>query len=153
MKVSLSIWCLRDFSWLRCILTFQLPFLFLVLNHSAFLWWLGWQAFLYDLSSLDPDFYNGLIFLKHYTGKVEELSLNFKMVVKGMLCISSLPCVSGLDWRFFEAIDAIVLAARSSGVGVADQNAYIDLVFPTTQERCDCSVKMFLQIYHGCWVV
>ena len=30
-----------------------------------------------DLASLDPDLYHGLIFLKHYTGDPEELSLNF----------------------------------------------------------------------------
>ena len=39
--------------------------------------WLGKQSFLDDLASLDPDLYHGLIFLKHYTGDPEELSLNF----------------------------------------------------------------------------
>ncbi|EIM79363.1 HECT-domain-containing protein [Stereum hirsutum FP-91666 SS1] len=39
--------------------------------------WLGKQSFLDDLASLDPDLYHGLIFLKHYTGNPEELSLNF----------------------------------------------------------------------------
>ncbi|PCH39963.1 HECT-domain-containing protein [Wolfiporia cocos MD-104 SS10] len=39
--------------------------------------WLGKQSFLDDLASLDPDLYQGLIFLKHYTGDPEELSLNF----------------------------------------------------------------------------
>jgi len=44
--------------------------------------WLGRQSFLDDLSSLDPDLYNGLIFLKHYEGNTEDLSLNFTMAVE-----------------------------------------------------------------------
>ncbi|THH16719.1 hypothetical protein EW146_g3984 [Bondarzewia mesenterica] len=39
--------------------------------------WLGKQSFLDDLASLDPDLYHGLIFLKHYHGNHEDLSLNF----------------------------------------------------------------------------
>ncbi|KAK7694083.1 hypothetical protein QCA50_003659 [Cerrena zonata] len=39
--------------------------------------WLGKQSFLDDLSSLDPELYQGLIFLKHYPGDIEEMSLNF----------------------------------------------------------------------------
>ncbi|KAF8638999.1 hypothetical protein AX17_001801 [Amanita inopinata Kibby_2008] len=39
--------------------------------------WLGRQSFLDDLSSLDPELYKGLIYLKHYTGNPEDLSLNF----------------------------------------------------------------------------
>jgi len=39
--------------------------------------WLGKQSFLDDLASLDPELYSGLIFFKHYTGNMEELSLNF----------------------------------------------------------------------------
>lgn len=39
--------------------------------------WLGKQSFLDDLASLDPDLYNGLIFLKHYNGNPEDLSLTF----------------------------------------------------------------------------
>ncbi|KAI0284136.1 HECT-domain-containing protein [Russula brevipes] len=42
--------------------------------------WLGRQSFLDDLASLDPDLYQGLIFLKHYHGNPEELSLNFTIV-------------------------------------------------------------------------
>ncbi|KAI0295669.1 hypothetical protein B0F90DRAFT_1811438 [Multifurca ochricompacta] len=42
--------------------------------------WLGKQSFLDDLASLDPDLYQGLIFLKHYPGNPEELSLNFTIV-------------------------------------------------------------------------
>ncbi|KAG6888453.1 hypothetical protein C0995_008128 [Termitomyces sp. Mi166 len=43
--------------------------------------WLGRQSFLDDLASLDPDLYNGLIFLKHYTGNLEDLALNFTVAV------------------------------------------------------------------------
>ncbi|KAF5355124.1 hypothetical protein D9756_005712 [Leucocoprinus leucothites] len=43
--------------------------------------WLGKQSFLDDLVSLDPELYNGLIFLKHYTGNPEDLSLNFTVAV------------------------------------------------------------------------
>ncbi|THV03800.1 HECT-domain-containing protein [Dendrothele bispora CBS 962.96] len=44
--------------------------------------WLGKQSFLDDLASLDPDLYNGLIFLKHYAGDPEDLSLNFTVAVE-----------------------------------------------------------------------
>jgi len=36
-----------------------------------------------DLASLDPDLYKGLIFLKHYKGNPEDLSLNFTVAVEG----------------------------------------------------------------------
>ncbi|MBW0472869.1 hypothetical protein O181_012584 [Austropuccinia psidii MF-1] len=40
--------------------------------------WLGKQSYLDDLASLDPELYQGLLFLKHYKGDVEaDLSLNF----------------------------------------------------------------------------
>ncbi|KAF6750084.1 ubiquitin protein ligase [Ephemerocybe angulata] len=42
---------------------------------------LGKQSFLDDLASLDPDLYKGLIFLKHYEGNPEDLSLNFTIAV------------------------------------------------------------------------
>ncbi|KAF7981928.1 hypothetical protein HWV62_30697 [Athelia sp. TMB] len=44
--------------------------------------WLGKQSFLDDLASLDPDLYQGLIFLKHYTGDPEDLSLNFTVAIE-----------------------------------------------------------------------
>ncbi|KAL4073187.1 hypothetical protein V8B97DRAFT_2022994 [Scleroderma yunnanense] len=44
--------------------------------------WLGKQSFLDDLASLDPELYNGLIFLKNYQGKVEDLSLNFTVATE-----------------------------------------------------------------------
>ncbi|GJJ13246.1 hypothetical protein Clacol_007497 [Clathrus columnatus] len=39
--------------------------------------WLGKQSYLDDLASLDPELYNGLVFLKHYDKNFEDLSLNF----------------------------------------------------------------------------
>lgn len=45
--------------------------------------WLGKQSFLDDLSSLDPELYQGLIFLKHYAGDPEEMSLNFTVTEEG----------------------------------------------------------------------
>ncbi|EIN13090.1 HECT-domain-containing protein [Punctularia strigosozonata HHB-11173 SS5] len=44
--------------------------------------WLGKQSFLDDLASLDPELYNGLIFLKNSTENPEELSLNFTVAVE-----------------------------------------------------------------------
>ncbi|CAE7132589.1 unnamed protein product [Rhizoctonia solani] len=38
---------------------------------------LGRQSYLDDLASLDPELYQGLMFLKNYKGNPEELSLNF----------------------------------------------------------------------------
>jgi len=46
--------------------------------------WLGRQSFLDDLASLDPDLYNGLVFLKHYGGDVSDLALNFTVARDGM---------------------------------------------------------------------
>lgn len=45
--------------------------------------WLGRQNLLDDLASLDPELYNGLMFLKHYTGNPEDLSLNFTVAIEG----------------------------------------------------------------------
>ncbi|KAG8973411.1 hypothetical protein FRC05_008802 [Tulasnella sp. 425] len=39
--------------------------------------WLGKQSYLDDLASLDQELYQGLLFLKHYDGNFEDLSLNF----------------------------------------------------------------------------
>ncbi|KAI5986179.1 HECT-domain-containing protein [Pisolithus albus] len=44
--------------------------------------WLDKQSFLDDLASLDPDLYQGLVFLKNYTGNVEDLSLNFTVATE-----------------------------------------------------------------------
>jgi len=50
--------------------------------------WLGKQNFLEDLASLDPDLYNGLIFLKNYDGNPEDLALNFTAAIEGVLFYS-----------------------------------------------------------------
>lgn len=52
--------------------------------HQILHQWLGKQSFLDDLASLDPELYQGLIFLKHYTGNPEDLSLNFAAAVDGV---------------------------------------------------------------------
>jgi len=44
--------------------------------------WLGKQSHLDDLNSLDPELYQGLIFLKNYEGNFEELALNFTITDK-----------------------------------------------------------------------
>lgn len=41
--------------------------------------WLGKTSFLDDLPSLDPELYNGLIFLKNYSGDVSDLDLTFSV--------------------------------------------------------------------------
>ena len=46
--------------------------------------WLGKQSYLDDLSSLDPELYNGLIFLKHYDKNFEDLALNFTISEEGV---------------------------------------------------------------------
>lgn len=50
---------------------------------SRSLQWLGKQSFLDDLASLDPDLYQGLVFLKNFTGNMEDLSLNFTAATDG----------------------------------------------------------------------
>jgi hypothetical protein len=66
--------------------------------------WLGRQSFLDDLTSLDPELYQGLVFLKHYEGNPEDLSLNFTVAIEGSLTlvssasIRSLACPQNLVW-------------------------------------------------------
>lgn len=46
--------------------------------------WIGRQSFLDDLPSLDPELYQGLLFLKNYNGDVEkDLCLNFTVTENG----------------------------------------------------------------------
>ncbi|KAG8812122.1 hypothetical protein FRC17_002178 [Serendipita sp. 399] len=51
--------------------------------------WLGKQSFLDDLASLDPELYQGLIFLKNYAGNPEDLSLDFSINEEGkcIVCV------------------------------------------------------------------
>lgn len=55
--------------------------------------WLGKQSFLDDLASLDPELYQGLIFLKHFTGNPEDLSLNFTVAVEEFGVTTSIPLI------------------------------------------------------------
>ncbi|KAH8087159.1 HECT-domain-containing protein [Cristinia sonorae] len=55
--------------------------------------WLGKQSFLDDLASLDPELYQGLIFLKHYTGNPEDLSLNFTVAEEEFGVTKSRPLI------------------------------------------------------------
>lgn len=51
---------------------------------TLFLQWLGKQeSFLDDLESLDPDLWSGLIKLKHHTGSLQELNIDFTIAVEG----------------------------------------------------------------------
>ena len=45
--------------------------------YRSFSQWLGKQSYLDDLASLDSELYQGLIFLKHYSGDLADLALNF----------------------------------------------------------------------------
>lgn len=57
--------------------------------------WLGKQSYLDDLVSLDPELYNGLIFLKHYDKNFEDLSLNFTISEDGeSMCFNTRFCVN-----------------------------------------------------------
>lgn len=75
--------------------------------------WLGKQSFLDDLASLDPDLYQGLVFLKNYTGNMEDLSLNFTVANEGGSCmlpilfISSTPGTFDIEFGVAKTIDLI----------------------------------------------
>jgi len=72
---------------------------------------LGKQSFLDDLASLDPDLYQGLIFLKHYRGNPEELSLNFTIVDEGGLDFELEPKMGASDPQRLSA-QSLVLRER-----------------------------------------
>ncbi|KAI0074242.1 HECT-domain-containing protein [Panus rudis PR-1116 ss-1] len=55
--------------------------------------WLGKQSYLDDLQSLDPQLYQGLIFLKNYTGDPEELSLNFTITIEEFDTTKTIPLI------------------------------------------------------------
>ena len=63
---------------------YDITYLFSEVMLTHYMQWLGKQkSFLDDLASLDPDLYQGLISLKHYTGNPEDLSLNSTVAVDG----------------------------------------------------------------------
>ncbi|KAF8344487.1 HECT-domain-containing protein [Amanita rubescens] len=72
--------------------------------------WLGRQSFLDDLASLDPELYKGLIYLKHYTGNPEDLSLNFTIVDQGQRRFIS----SGYSLPGLRALQNSALPKRSN---------------------------------------
>ncbi len=91
--------------------------------------WLGRQSFLDDLASLDPELYKGLIYLKHYTGNPEDLSLNFTIVDQGQrVFISS--ARTGLRVTEFGVAKTIELVPDGSNIPVTRENRlqYIQLV-------------------------
>ncbi|KAI0090858.1 HECT-domain-containing protein [Irpex rosettiformis] len=59
--------------------------------------WLGKQSFLDDLATLDPELYNGLIFLKHYDGNPEDLSLNFAVALDEFGVTKTIPLIPNGD--------------------------------------------------------
>jgi ubiquitin-protein ligase E3 C len=98
--------------------------------------WLGKQSFLDDLASLDPDLYQGLIFLKHYIGNPEDLALNFTVAEEGtFITISSILFIVTRinDSTFvteFGVTNTIDLIPDGSNVAVTRENRlhYIYLV-------------------------
>ena len=59
--------------------------------------WLGKQSFLDDLASLDPELYQGLNFLKNYTGNPEDLSLNFAVANEEFGITQDIPLIPNGD--------------------------------------------------------
>ncbi|KAI0685222.1 HECT-domain-containing protein [Cytidiella melzeri] len=59
--------------------------------------WLGKQSFLDDLATLDPELYQGLIFLKHYEGNPEDLSLNFTVALEEFGVTRTVPLMPNGD--------------------------------------------------------
>jgi ubiquitin-protein ligase E3 C len=52
---------------------------------------LGRESYINDLASLDPELYQGLMFLKNYKGNPEELSLNFTVTDDCMYLVHRSP--------------------------------------------------------------
>ena len=83
-----------------------------------------------DLASLDPDLYQGLIFLKHYNGNPEDLSLNFTVAVEGSVsCLFTLHNLTPNRSEFGVA-KTLDLIPNGSNVAVTKENRlqYIQLV-------------------------
>jgi ubiquitin-protein ligase E3 C len=47
--------------------------------------WLGKQSYLDDLVTLDPELYQGLVYLKNVEGPIDHLALNFAITGDGEL--------------------------------------------------------------------
>ena len=89
-----------------------------------------------DLSSLDPDLYKGLVFLKHYAGNLEDLSLNFTVAIEGKTKPVSSPfffsfiLVAQINLLEFGVTKSVDLMPNGSDVAVTRENRlpYIHLV-------------------------
>lgn len=86
--------------------------------------WLDKQSFLDDLASLDPDLYQGLIFLKNYTGDVEELALNFTVAIEE-----------------FGVAKAVDLIPDGSNVPVTRENR-LQYIYLTSHYRLSKQIKL-----------
>jgi ubiquitin-protein ligase E3 C len=86
--------------------------------------WLGKQSFLDDLATLDPELYQGLLFLKHYPGNTEDLSLNFAVAMEGV-CRQKKPRHSALADNFcieFGVTKTVPLIPNGDKVAVTKEN-------------------------------
>jgi ubiquitin-protein ligase E3 C len=84
-----------------------------------------------DLASLDPDLYQGLIFLKHYTGNPEDLSLNFTVAVEGTVSRLFTHIYNSIPNRSeFGVAKTLDLIPNGSNMAVTKENRlqYIQLV-------------------------
>lgn len=86
--------------------------------------WLDKQSFLDDLASLDPDLYQGLIFLKNYTGDVEDLALNFTVAIEE-----------------FGVAKAVDLIPDGSNVPVTRENR-LQYIYLTSHYRLSKQIKL-----------
>ncbi|KAG1858820.1 HECT-domain-containing protein [Suillus subluteus] len=86
--------------------------------------WLDKQSFLDDLASLDPDLYQGLIFLKNYTGDVEALALNFTVAIEE-----------------FGVAKAVDLIPDGSNVPVTRENR-LQYIYLTSHYRLSKQIKL-----------
>ncbi|KAG1780772.1 HECT-domain-containing protein [Suillus placidus] len=86
--------------------------------------WLDKQSFLDDLASLDPDLYQGLIFLKNYTGDVEDLALNFTVAIE--------------EFGIAKAVDLI---PDGSNVPVTRENR-LQYIYLTSHYRLSKQIKL-----------
>lgn len=92
-----------------------------------------------DLASLDPELYNGLMFLKNYTGDVEtDLSLNFTVTEDGefsiriiALALFSYECLNVTDFGVAKTVD---LVANGSEIPVTNENR-ISYIYLTSNYR------------------
>ncbi|KIJ59650.1 hypothetical protein HYDPIDRAFT_32985 [Hydnomerulius pinastri MD-312] len=106
--------------------------------------WLGKQSFLDDLASLDPDLYQGLVFLKNYTGNMEDLSLNFTVATEGTVLpphISySIPQVPDPEIEFGVA-KALDLIPNGSNVPVTRENR-LQYIYLISHYRLSKQIKL-----------